>query len=155
MRNLKVALAAASAVVVGLAFTAWADIPASAYVQDGLIAQWDGIENAGAGQHDANATVWKDLKGTHDVPLISGDSFGDNCIKIVKGTRETATALFDAYSQITIEFNARPTAMDAAGNWNAFVAVIPNIGGLGWDGRDGAMSAMRPQSMSATSNSYR
>ena len=35
--------------VVGWAFTASADIPASAYVQDGLIAQWDGIENVGVG----------------------------------------------------------------------------------------------------------
>ena len=33
------------------------------YVQDGLIAMWDGIENAGWGVHDANATVWKDLIG--------------------------------------------------------------------------------------------
>ena len=31
------------------------------YVQDGLVAMWDGIENAGWGIHDANATVWKDL----------------------------------------------------------------------------------------------
>ena len=33
------------------------------YVQDGLIAMWDGIENAGWGVHDASATVWKDLIG--------------------------------------------------------------------------------------------
>ena len=33
------------------------------YVQDGLIAMWDGIENAGWGVHDPNATVWKDLSG--------------------------------------------------------------------------------------------
>lgn len=34
------------------------------YVQDGLIAMWDGIENAGWGVHDASATVWKDLVGS-------------------------------------------------------------------------------------------
>lgn len=34
------------------------------YVQDGLIAMWDGIENAGWGVHDPNATVWKDLTGS-------------------------------------------------------------------------------------------
>lgn len=33
------------------------------YVRDGLIAMWDGIENAGYGTHDPNATVWKDLSG--------------------------------------------------------------------------------------------
>lgn len=34
----------------------------SLYVQDGLVAHWDGIENAGAGvAHDPAATTWKDL----------------------------------------------------------------------------------------------
>ena len=33
------------------------------YVQDGLIAMWDGIENAGWGVNDPSATVWKDLSG--------------------------------------------------------------------------------------------
>ena len=31
------------------------------YVQDGLVAMWDGIENAGWGVHDATATTWVDL----------------------------------------------------------------------------------------------
>ena len=31
------------------------------YVQDGLVAQWDGLDNAGTGTHDPNATVWKNL----------------------------------------------------------------------------------------------
>ena len=63
MKNLKIALATACAVVVGWSFTASADIPASAYVQDGLIAQWDGIDNAGTGTHDPAATTWTELKG--------------------------------------------------------------------------------------------
>lgn len=37
------------------------------YVQDGLIAMWDGIENAGWGTHDPSATVWKDLCGSNDL----------------------------------------------------------------------------------------
>ena len=37
------------------------------YVQDGLVAMWDGIENAGWGVHDPNATVWKNLVGTEDM----------------------------------------------------------------------------------------
>ena len=36
---------------------------AKSYVQDGLVAMWDGIENAGWGTHDASATTWKDLLG--------------------------------------------------------------------------------------------
>lgn len=39
---------------------------AKAYIQDGLIAMWDGIDNAGLDKHDANATVWKDLIGGND-----------------------------------------------------------------------------------------
>ena len=50
-----------SAVVALCATTANAASTA-AYVQDGLIACWDGLENAGAGQpHDDNATVWRDV----------------------------------------------------------------------------------------------
>ena len=83
MKNLKVALAAACAVVVGWAFTASADIPASAYVQTGLVAQWDGIENVGAGQpHDGTASTWTDLKGGRTVNRVNsgaGGSWGENC----------------------------------------------------------------------------
>ena len=43
------------------------------YVQDGLIAMWDGIENAGWGVHDQNATVWKNLVGTED--MVFNQSF--------------------------------------------------------------------------------
>ena len=42
---------------------------ASLYVQDGLIACWDGIENAGAGVHDSSATVWKDLVAGREFAL--------------------------------------------------------------------------------------
>ena len=45
------------------------------YVQDGLIAMWDGIENAGWGVHDTNATVWKDLVGGNDATLFACHSF--------------------------------------------------------------------------------
>ena len=30
----------------------------ASYVQNGLIAQWDGIDNAGTGTHDPTATTW-------------------------------------------------------------------------------------------------
>ena len=45
------------------------------YVQDGLIAMLDGIENAGWGVHDLNATVWKDLIGSYDFNLSDGAFF--------------------------------------------------------------------------------
>ena len=79
MKNLKVTLVAACAVVVGCGFTASADIPASAYVQNGLVVQFDGIDNAGTGTHDPSATVWKDLvaanEGAYDMTLTANGSF--------------------------------------------------------------------------------
>ena len=46
---------------------------AKSYIQDGLIAMWDGIENTGYGIHDENATVWKDLVGNSDMTFeLSG-----------------------------------------------------------------------------------
>ena len=58
--------------MIGARTAAWAKagggVPtARDYVQDGLIAMWDGIENAGWGVHDQNATVWKDLIGSDDL----------------------------------------------------------------------------------------
>jgi hypothetical protein len=50
------------------------------YVTDGLVAMWDGEWNAGGGVHDAGATVWKDLVGGIELPLMAGGSWGSNCI---------------------------------------------------------------------------
>lgn len=51
------------------------------YVQDGLVAMWDGIENAGWGVHDPNATVWKDLSGNNRDATIQGSaSIGEDYI---------------------------------------------------------------------------
>ena len=36
---------------------------AFSYIQKGLSACYDGVENAGAGVHDPNATTWADLTG--------------------------------------------------------------------------------------------
>ena len=57
-----------SATVALGAASAWA-AGTSAYVQDGLIACWDGIENAGTGVHDGSATVWKDVVGGYEFAL--------------------------------------------------------------------------------------
>ena len=49
------------------------------YVQDGLIAMWDGIENAGWGVHDPNATTWKDLTGNgNDLIVTKPGLWSDN-----------------------------------------------------------------------------
>ena len=51
----------------------------SRYVQDGLVAHWDGIENAGAGvAHDPAATTWKDLVGGREFTLTAGVTVNDD-----------------------------------------------------------------------------
>lgn len=57
----------------GTRFSAIAKTPsASLYVQDGLVALWDGIENAGWGAHNSRATTWKDLIGGLTIPIDNG-----------------------------------------------------------------------------------
>lgn len=46
------------------------------YYEDNLIAQWDGIWNAGLGVHNDNATTWKDLAGSYDVYTNAADCNG-------------------------------------------------------------------------------
>lgn len=53
---------------------------ARSYVQDGLIWQIDGIENAGYGVHDAAAATWKDLKGSDDLTVTSSGVWSDDGI---------------------------------------------------------------------------
>ena len=42
------------------AFSALAAIDADSYVQRGLVAQWDGIDNLATGTHVADTNVWVD-----------------------------------------------------------------------------------------------
>ena len=51
---------------------------ARSYVQAGLIAMWDGIENAGWGVHDAAAKTWKDLVGNRDLTYTTGTIIHSN-----------------------------------------------------------------------------
>lgn len=60
------------------AMMAGGGLSAKSYVQDGLVAMWDGIENAGWGQHDASATTWKNLTGNgYDLTLTAGTYWTD------------------------------------------------------------------------------
>ena len=54
-------------------------VNAFSYIQKGLVACYDGIENAGAGVHDANATTWVDLTGNgNDGTVGSGITWAAN-----------------------------------------------------------------------------
>lgn len=50
------------------------------YIQKGLIAQWDGIDNVGFGRHDPSTKIWKDLKGNVDFQLKASAKIEPDCI---------------------------------------------------------------------------
>ena len=50
-------------------------LPASLYVQDGLIGHLDAIENGGSGVHVAAPTEWTDLTGNQTFTLVNGSAF--------------------------------------------------------------------------------
>ncbi len=41
----------------------------SDYVQDGLVAQWDGVENAGVGLHEDSPSAWVDIVGGLEITI--------------------------------------------------------------------------------------
>ena len=74
MASIYCSLLIAAAIFCG-AYTAQAEgatFSSGMYLQGGLIAQWDGIDNVGAGTHNPDAKTWKDLVGTRDLALVSG-----------------------------------------------------------------------------------
>lgn len=77
--------------VMGLHFFKSQIKTAKDYVQNGLIAMWDGIENAGWGVHNPNATSWVDLTGRGADMLLKDANttemfeVGSDYVKILNG----------------------------------------------------------------------
>jgi len=94
---------------------------AADYVQDGLVAMWDGIENAGWNTHDETATVWKDLIGSNDMELTRRGSFGDAYL-----SSNSSTSPYNAaHAQISIDCMAiECVAQRASGN----IAISNGVG---------------------------
>ena len=87
-----------------VAVSAFADVYTSAsYVQQGLVAQWDAIDNAGVGYHVPDAATWKDLAGTCDLTLIAGGSWtaAGNSLTVNKGAARGNTKA-PAYKTIEV-----------------------------------------------------
>ena len=85
------------------------------YVQDGLIAMWDGIENAGWGVHDASATTWKDLVGNRDWTLGASTSYEWTANSFDAKDQYAATQDFiDGSLVSTVEFCAKIKAQETA-----------------------------------------
>lgn len=103
------------------------------YVQDGLIAMWDGIENAGLGRHDTNATTWKDLIG----------GVGDMHF-FVSGTKEPSLSpmvnVGDGYVSDGVNFCAADDVNEFLKNKdksdNTIEFIMELSGGVGIPGKD-------------------
>ena len=94
---------------------------AASYVQNGLVGQWDGIENAGIGLHDATTNYWTDLTGNSgdfavftDVASFTADGLMKNA-QGVMATNVTPTARSDVRT-IEVVVSGAP----ASGWVNAF-----------------------------------
>ena len=75
------------------------------YVQDGLITQWDGIDNAGMGTHNPNATVWKDLAGNLDLTLTANGSWTNGNALSINDTAAYGSTITPAYKTIEVVYS--------------------------------------------------
>ena len=108
-------LAALAAAALAFPFDSPAMPASHAYVQRGLVACYDGIDNAGTGSHDASATTWKNLAGeatldgTCDSKLswsANGWSVSGDCKPVTVGSGLAAVI---AKTNCTIEVACKPT----------------------------------------------
>ena len=99
-------------------------LPPYAYIQRGLVAQWDGIDNAGTGTHVADTNAWTDLAGNCEPLSSAALSFVDgDCAWLQGKALETiCSALPTVYSASTIEahgyaskFTSHPSTDDLIG----------------------------------------
>ena len=80
----------------------------ASYVQDGLIAQWDGIDNTGMGVHDPGAKVWKDLAGDYDLSLLpKGGWSADGRSLTVYGASAVCSNSLPAYKTIEVVYKMK------------------------------------------------
>lgn len=88
------------------------------YVQDGLIAHWDGIDNVARGAHDPDTTVWTDLIGGKNWTLRSNATVGENALTFsgtklalansTTMTHEDSLAIFGSDGEKTVEIVLMP-----------------------------------------------
>ena len=119
------------------------NVPANAYVKDGLVLHWDAIENAGAENHDAAATKWIDLSGNgHDLDLpATGIAFGERSATVSKTTATVGGCDFATNAPpLTLEASAR--VVSTASTTSFTVISVRNRAVLGIDRRsDGTVGS--------------
>ena len=104
---------------------------ARSYVQDGLIAMWDGIENAGWGVHDPAAMTWKDLVGERDFSLY-GVGVGDNNMVFGSNSYATASPVFQSSDMMTLEVIMEVKSATSSPCYMSFFNVGSYVGDMFW-----------------------
>ena len=106
-------------------------LTAKYYIQDGLIAMWDGIENVGYGKHDANATKWIDLIGTNHLDCGKGVSFSDNaCVFTGQGSAKGRRITQGNWQGVTIDmaYSRGGTSEFSCGCYGTLYGDLANFG---------------------------
>ena len=121
------AVALLGASVLFFAFDAEA-YDSTSYKQEGLILQFDALENAGRGVFDATATEWKELTGVRSDATFAGDCSWSPVGLVVNGKSGRAYVTFDGRltKAHTIEVVARVGASDSYGRITA-ESTFPSI----------------------------
>lgn len=102
------------------------------YVQNGLVAMWDGIENAGWGVHDADATTWVDLADNKEMPTTLASLSWESDALIRTGvdgfTYDSGLDFSDPLSERTLEFVITYDASYTNTSANYFIVRLNDIG---------------------------
>ena len=104
--------------------SAYAEVSAKSYIQDGLVAHWDAIENAGYGQHDGTATVWKDLIGGYDFNLVDGNSQWEANAYVPINSKLTSASIPDAKGLTTSKYKTFEVCSSAPSGANNSQSLI-------------------------------
>ena len=107
------------------------------YVQRGLILQYDAKENAGRGLHDAAPSVWKDLVGTNDLPLVAADSAEADAVLVSAGAHNTVGDIVGSYKPLMFEAYSKIVAFSGSSAYLPLVE-IPNVGLIGFRNQQSA-----------------
>ena len=101
-----------------------AAVSARQYVQRGLVAHWDALENNGYGQYDGTAMVWKDLKGNTDLTIVDAEATwdADALVPPQKNHEAIAQTGADTFSM------AKYRAMEVCADYRSETATVAGYG---------------------------
>jgi len=89
----------------GTEYTVSAAPSAADYIQDGLILMWDGIENAGVGIHDPDASVWVDLVSGVEL-RIQSTAYWSRGGLVIDRQKNGVTTVFKGYPFFSVYSDA-------------------------------------------------